>query len=127
MALRYFTNVIKKRSTAFIISDFIDDNLSQDTLTIANRKHDLVAFQIYDKRDAELPDVGLIKMKDAETGERLWVDTSSRKVRMMYKNIWDERKLKFQQMISKAGVDSVSMEASEDYVKALMRLFKMRT
>ena len=126
MALRYFTNIIKKRSTAFIISDFIDDNLSQDTLTIANRKHDLVAFQIYDKRDAELPDVGLIKMKDAETGERLWVDTSSRKVRMMYKNIWDERKLKLQQMISKAGVDSVSMEASEDYVKALMRLFKMR-
>ena len=126
MALRYFTNVIKKRSTAFIISDFIDDNLSQDALTIANRKHDLVAFQIYDRRDAELPDVGLIKMKDAETGERLWVDTSSRKVRMMYKNIWDERKLKLQQMISKAGVDSVSMEASEDYVKALMRLFKMR-
>ena len=70
--------------------------------------------------------LGLIKMKDAETGERLWVDTSSRKVRMMYKNIWDERKLKFQQMISKAGVDSVSMEASDDYVKALMRLFKMR-
>jgi uncharacterized protein (DUF58 family) len=101
MALRYFTNVIKKRSTAFIISDFIDDNLSQDVLTIANRKHDLVAFQIYDRRDAELPDVGLIKMKDAETGERLWVDTSSRKVRMMYKNIWDERKLKFQQMIVK--------------------------
>ena len=126
MALRYFTNVIKKRSTAFIISDFIDDYITQDALTIANRKHDLVAFQIYDRRDAEMPDVGLIKMKDAETGERLWVDTSSRKVRMMYKNIWDERRLKFQQMISKAGIDSVSMEASEDYVKTLMRLFKMR-
>ena len=126
-ALQYFTNVIKKRSTAFLISDFIDDHLSQDALTIANRKHDLVAFQIYDRRDAELPDVGLIKMKDAETGERIWVDTSSRKVRMMYKNIWDERRLRLQQMISKAGVDSVTMEASEDYVKALMRLFKMRT
>ena len=70
-ALQYFTNVIKKRSTAFLISDFIDDHLSQDALTIANRKHDLVAFQIYDRRDAELPDVGLIKMKDAETGERI--------------------------------------------------------
>ena len=134
-ALQYLTNAQKRRCTAFLISDLQDPQFAvTETRTksgvtpiiIASRKHDLNIIQIYDRRDAELPDVGLIKMKDAETGERLWVDTSSRKVRMMYKNIWDERKLKFQQMISKAGVDSVSMEASEDYVKALMRLFKIR-
>lgn len=126
MALRYLTNVIKKRCTAFLISDFIDDNLKQDAFTIANRKHDVAILQVYDKRDTELPAIGLIKMKDAETGERIWVDTNSQKVRMMYKNMWDEKKLDLQRMIKKAGIDGVSVEAGDDYVRALMRLFAMR-
>lgn len=125
-ALKYMTNIIKKRCTAFLISDFIDDNLNADTFTIANRKHDLVALQVYDKRDTELPAVGLVKMKDAETGERVWVDTDSQKVRMMFKNYWDEKRMRLQQMLKKAGVDSVSVKTDDDYVKALIRLFAMR-
>lgn len=126
VALRYFTNVIKKRCTAFIISDFIDDSDMQDALTIANRKHDVVALQVYDKRDTELPDVGLIKMKDAETGERVLVDTSSKRVRDVYKQSWTERQALLRQMTRKAGIDSVSIESSQDYVKSLMMLFNMR-
>ncbi|MGM9805144.1 MAG: DUF58 domain-containing protein [Candidatus Aphodosoma sp.] len=125
-AIRFMTNVIKKRCTAFVISDFIDDNMSQESLTIANRKHDMVFIKLYDRCDAELPPVGLVKMKDSETGERVWVDTSSTKVRMMYKKRWDDRELKTKQMMKKAGIDGISIETSEDYVRALMRLFDMR-
>lgn len=126
VALRYFTNVIKKRCTAFVISDFIDDGDMQDALTIANRKHDVVALQVYDKRDTELPDVGLIKMKDAETGEKILVDTGSRMVRDTYRQAWLERQARIKQMTRKAGIDSVSIESSQDYVKSLMQLFNMR-
>ena len=125
-ALRYFTNAIKKRCTAFVISDFIDTNSFEEALVIANRKHDLVALQVYDKRDSELPPVGLIKVKDAETQQRMWIDTNDRRLRMIYKNNWEENFLKFQHIVRKAGVDAVSIEASEDYVKALMQLFSMR-
>lgn len=126
LALKYLTNVIKKRCTAFIISDFIDDKVTQDSFTIANRKHDVVAIKLYDRRDAELPPVGLVKLKDAETGERLWVDTNSAKVRMMYKSQWEDHCLRLQQMVKKAGIDYVSIEIGDDYVRALMRLFDMR-
>lgn len=125
LALRYFTNVIKKSSTAFIISDFIDSNFDK-VLQIANRKHDIVALQVYDIRETELPDVGLIKLKDAETGTRIWVDTSDIRLRKTYKHAWGERQLALQKCFTKSGVDSVSMSTSEDYVKALMKLFKMR-
>lgn len=124
-ALRYFTNAIKKRSTAFLISDFIDKNFEKE-LTIANRKHDVVALQVYDIRETELPDVGLIKLKDAETGKRIWVDTSDKRLRTTYKHAWGESQLLLQKTFTKSGVDSVSMTTSDDYVKALMRLFKMR-
>lgn len=126
LAVRFLTNVIKKRCTAFVISDFIDDGNIDDVFTIANRKHDVVAFQVYDRRDAELPDVGLIKLRDAETGERVLVDTGSQKVRMLYKNTWNERQFKFSRAFRKAGVDSVSLEVGQDYVKSLMQLFNMR-
>lgn len=126
LALKYLTNVIKKRCTTFIISDFIDDKVTQDSFTIANRKHDVVAIKLYDRRDAELPPVGLVKLKDAETGERLWVDTNSAKVRMMYKSQWEDHCLRLQQMVKKAGIDYVSIEIGDDYVRALMRLFDMR-
>ena len=125
LALRYFTNVIKKSSTAFIISDFIDSNFDKE-LQIANRKHDIVALQVYDIRETELPDVGLIKLKDAETGTRIWVDTSDIRLRKTYKHAWGERQLALQKCFTKSGVDSVSMSTSQDYVKALMKLFKMR-
>ncbi len=124
-ALRYFTNAIKKSSTAFIISDFIDSNFEKE-LTIANRKHDVVALQVYDIRETELPNVGLIKLKDAETGQRIWVDTSDKRLRTTYKHAWGENQLALQKIFTKSGVDSVSMTTNEDYVKALMRLFKMR-
>lgn len=124
-ALRYFTNAIKKRSTAFVISDFLDQNFEKE-LTIANRKHDVVAIQVYDIRETELPDVGLIKLKDAETGKRIWVDTSDKRLRTTYKHAWGENQLTLQKTFTRSGVDSVSMNTSEDYVKTLMKLFKMR-
>ena len=126
LALRYLTNVIKKRCTSFLISDFIDDNLQQDAFTIANRKRDVVALQVYDIRDVEIPPVGLVKFKDAETGQRLWVDTNSSKVREMYKKYWVDSMANLNQMVKYAGIDFVSLEVTEDYVKALMRLFNMR-
>lgn len=124
-ALKYFTNAIKKRSTAFIISDFIDSGFER-TLTIANNKHDIAAMQVYDIREAELPDVGLIKVKDAETGERIWVDTSDKRLRTSYKHKWNERQLALQKTFKQSGVDSVTMSTSDDYVRTLMKLFKLR-
>ena len=124
-ALRYFTNAIKKSSTAFIISDFIDKNFERD-LMIANRKHDIVALQVFDIRETEIPNVGMIKLKDAETGERIWVDTSDKRLRTTYKHSWGEGQLALQKSFTKSGVDLVSMSTSDDYVRVLMKLFKMR-
>lgn len=124
-ALRFLTNVQKKRCTAFLISDFIDDGDVQDAVTIANRKHDLVAVQVYDHRDAELPDLGLVKMCDAETGERMIVDTSSENVRESYKTAWAERQFRMRQILRKAGVNGVSMKSDDDYVKMLRQMFSM--
>ncbi len=124
-ALRYFTDAIKKRSTAFVISDFMDSGFER-TLTIANNKHDIAALQVYDARETELPDVGLIKVKDAETGERIWIDTSDKRLRTAYKHKWNERQLELQKIFKQSGVDTVSMSTSDDYVKALMRLFQLR-
>lgn len=124
-ALKYFTNAIKKRSTAFIISDFMDSGFDR-TLTIANNKHDIAALQVYDVRETELPDVGLIKVKDAETGERVWVDTSDKRLRTAYKHNWNERQLELQKVFKQSGVDTVSMSTSDDYVRALLKLFKLR-
>lgn len=126
LALSYFTNAIKKRSTAFLISDFIDDNF-ENALSITNRKHDIAALQVYDIREAELPNVGLVKLKDAETGERIWFDTCDNRLRKSYRDAWGQNQLKLKQLFTKAGVDYVTTSTSDDYVKALMRLFKMRS
>ncbi len=123
--LRYFTGAIKKRSTAFLISDFMDDNFER-ALRIANQKHDLVALQIYDKRETELPPIGLVKLKDAESGELKWVDTSDRKVRDAYKHWWDKRDQEIQTIFAKSGVDNVKVRTDEDYVRSLISLFKKR-
>jgi len=125
-ALRYLTNVIKKRSTAFVISDFIDTKDFQTDLTIANRRHDIVAIQVYDKRETELPPVGLVRVKDAETGEERQIDASSRAVRNAYRQWWSNQQEKLNQDFKKSKVDSVSVSTDQDYVKALIGLFNMR-
>ena len=124
-ALRYFTNMVKKRCIAFVISDFIDEGFS-DALKIANKKHDLVALRIFDKRENELPNVGLIKIKDAETGKLRWINTSDEKVRWQYavKAIENEGRLK--EMFNKSGIDTANINTSDSYIKPLMNLFKKR-
>lgn len=124
-AIRYFTNAIKKRSISFILSDFIDSGFN-DALSIANRKHDVVALKIFDKRETEIPSIGLVKMKDAETGKYMWVDTTSRKVREQYAQWWINKNNELQEIFKKAGVDFAELSTGEDYVKPLMKLFKKR-
>jgi len=125
-ALKYMTNAIKKRCTAFLISDFINKGSYKDALTIANRKHDVVAIQIYDHREMELPSVGLMKIKDAETGSERWIDTSSGRVRETYKDWWNNRQDEMSNSFKKSRVDFVSIRTDEDYVKALITLFDKR-
>ena len=124
--LQYLTNAIKKRCTTFILSDFIDERDFKSALTIANRKHDVVAIQVYDKRVEELPDVGLMKMVDAESGEDMYIDTSSRKVRALHHKWWVEHQQLLHDVFSKSGVDSISVRTDQDYVKSLMNLFAKR-
>ena len=124
--LQYLTNAIKKRCTTFILSDFIEERDFKNALTIANRKHDVVAIQVYDKRVEELPDVGLMKMADPESGEEVYVDTSSRKVRALHRKWWIESQVRLRDTFSKSGVDSISVRTDRDYVKSLMNLFAKR-
>lgn len=125
-SLEFFTNAIKKRCTAFLLSDFIDTGDYSNAMTIANRKHDLVAIQVYDRRLVELPKIGLMKMRDAETGEEMYIDTSSAKVQNAQKEWWSGQKAKLESTLRKSRVDSVSVRTDEDYVKALMQLFAKR-
>ncbi len=124
--LRYMTGAIKKRCTAFLISDFIDKAPYKDALSIANNKHDLIAVQVYDKRETTLPDVGLMKICDAETGAEQWIDTSSAKTRTAYNNWWEGRQDLMTESMKKSRVDYVTIATDEDYVKALMSLFLRR-
>ncbi len=124
-ALRFLTNAIKKRSTAFLISDFLDDNF-EDALKIASKKHDIVGLKIYDLRDTELPSIGLIKLLDAESGEDIWVDTTSNYIRDLYRHSWRKNSEDLNDMLSKLGVDYIQISTNEDYVKPLMNLFKRR-
>jgi uncharacterized protein (DUF58 family) len=124
-ALRYFTNVIKKRCTAFLISDFIDKGF-ENAIKIANRKHDIIAVKIYDERETEIPNIGLIKVKNAETGKKIWVDTSNAKVRSNY-FIWSKRTdKKLDNLFTRSGVDVAKIRTDQDYVKPLINLFKRR-
>ncbi len=126
VSLEFLTNAIKKRCTAFLLSDFIDTGDYCDAMTIANRKHDLVAIQVYDRRLAELPKAGLVKMRDAESGEEMYIDTSSAKVQKAQKEWWRAQKERLDTMLRKSRVDSVSVRTDQDYVKALMQLFAQR-
>ncbi len=125
-AVEFLTSVSKRRCTAFLLSDFYvrEDFLQQ--LTIANRKHDVVAIQVYDKRARELPDVGLMKIVDAESGFEQYVDTSSRRLREAYRRYWLSRQTQLQETFAKCNVDNVSIATDEDYVKLLLGLFKQR-
>ena len=125
--LKYLTNAIKKRCTAFLISDFIDKGGFKDALTVANRKHDMVAIQVYDQRETELPAVGLMKIKDAETGQERWIDSGSARVREAYKLWWEKRQTAMSDTFKKCRVDAVSIRTEDDYVKALIALFDKRS
>jgi uncharacterized protein (DUF58 family) len=127
LALKYMTGAIKKRCTAFIISDFIDIVDFKTDLTIANRKHDIVAIQVYDKREAELPSVGLMYVHDAETDQQRLIDTSSAVVRDTYKKWWNNLQVSLSDTFKKSKVDSISISTDQDYVRALMNLFNLRS
>ena len=124
-ALRYVTNAIKKRSICFAISDFNDENF-EDALKLCNKKHDVVALQIYDQRETELPNVGLIELKDAESGEVILVDTSKDSVRKEFKKNWDSREKKQKEIFARSGVDHTKIRNDQSYVQPLMLLFKKR-
>lgn len=123
--IKFLTNVIKKRATAFIISDFLCDDF-EDALKIAARKHDLAGLHIFDPRDYEIPDIGLARFSDPETGELRWVDTSLSSVRENYKKFRQKRLAEIKKSLSKCGVDYASMITGKDYVKPLLGLFKAR-
>lgn len=126
MALRYLTNAIKKRCTAFLLSDFIDTSDYKQALKIANRKHDLVSIQVYDKLSTELKPLGLMKVNDPETGVDQWVDTSSKKVRETYRKWWTNQQNEMDLAFKQSKVDSISVSTDDDYVKLLLMLFKKR-
>jgi uncharacterized protein (DUF58 family) len=126
LALRYMTNAIKKRCTTFLISDFIDTGDYKPALRIANRKHDIVAIQVYDKLSTRLPSLGLMKVKDPESGGEMWIDTSSRNVRNDYAKWWLDRQAEMMLTFKQSSVDNVSVSTEDDYAKALLLLFQRR-
>ncbi len=125
-ALKYFNNVIKKRCTAFLLSDFVGANNYENSIKIANRKHDLIALRLYDKAEEELPNIGLVPMLDAETDRVQWVNTSSKTVQKEYKIKALKQRDYLQDTFKKGGIDNTQIGTHEDYVKPLMALFKRR-
>ncbi len=126
MAIEFLTQVMKRRCTAFILSDFYARSDFDNALTICNRKHDVAAIQIYDQRARELPAVGLMTVRDAETGHEMVIDTSSKRLRMAHTAYWMGRQAQLRQTFSRSNVDHISIATNEDYVKKLMALFAMR-
>ena len=126
LGIEFLTRVMKRRCTAFLLSDFYVRSDFEKVLTIANRKHDVVAIQVYDPRAKELPNVGLMKVSDAETGHEMVIDTSSSKLRRAHTAYWLQREASLRQTFNKSNVDNISIATNEDYVKNLMRLFAMR-
>lgn len=125
-AVEYFADALKRRCTTFLISDFIDKSDYRKALSVACNRHEVMALQIYDRRDAELPDVGLVRMRDLETGELAWVDTSKKSARQAYSRQWYDRQQAMAQTMRRARVDFASIATDEDYVKSLLALFKTR-
>ena len=125
-AVQYLTQALKRRCTAFLLSDFMDQKDFRQPLTIANRKHDVVAIQVYDRRIQELPDVGLMKVRDAETGFERFIDTSDRRMREAQRQWWRQRSEYLHDTFSRSNIDSVSVRTDQDYVVALKNLFAKR-
>ena len=129
-AVRYLTNVNKKRCTTFILSDFMnsprDKTALEDALKIAGSKHDLVGIRVYDEREAVMPDVGIVELQDAETGSKVWVDTSSRRVREHYEQSWAERNEAINELLRRNRIDTAMISTDGDYVAELIKLFKQR-
>ena len=124
-ALTYFTNMVKKRSICFLLSDYLAEGYER-ALRLAARRHDVIGLHLYDPREKELPDVGLIHARDAESGQAQWVDTGSRTVRRRYQEWYDRHQEYYRSAFKKAGADSLSLETTEDYTKGLLRFFKSR-
>jgi uncharacterized protein (DUF58 family) len=123
--LRFLTNAIKKRCTAFIISDFIVPDF-EEALRIASNKHDIVALKVFDQVEKAIPDIGLIKVLDSETGNEKWIDTSSGTTRQAYEKWWTDHLENIKSIFKRCGVDSAELRTDLDYVKPLMKLFKNR-
>ncbi len=126
MAVRYFADAMKRRCTTFVISDFIDQSDYRQAMNVASNRHELMALQVYDKRDSTMPDVGLMRVADLETGKSRWVDTSSARVRNLYGKWWYDRQQAMVETLRSCRVDFTSIATDEDYVKALLALFKNR-
>ena len=126
MAVEFLTRVMKRRCTAFLLSDFFDRSPYENQLTICNRKHDVVAIQVYDQRAKEMPDVGLMRIQDAETGHEMVIDTSSKKLRRAHAAHWLRHQAEKRTVFNKSNVDHISISTKDDYVKSLMSLFSMR-
>ena len=124
--LRFLTSAIKRRTTAFLISDFMTGSDFERELRIAANKHDLVALRITDRREMEIPKVGLVKFRDAETGQERWVDTSSRAWHNAYQKMIKDESLNLNRLFTKQGIDNTLIYTDEDYVKPMMQLFKKR-
>ena len=130
-ALRYLTNAIKKKCTAFLLSDMIDVNSDgspryEDALKVAVNRHDLSVIEVYDPRERSIPDIGLVNIKDSETGRTAWVNTSDRKMRLAYEEWFRNLEQTSSRLFMKYNVDKVSIAVDDDYVKGLMTLFKNR-
>ena len=126
-ALEYLTRAIKRRCTAFVLSDFLDGKNFLQPLSIANRKHDVVAIQVYDRRVEELPPIGLVRMHDAENDTDITIDTSSQAVRKAQAQWWQGSRQRLKDVFSRSNVDSVSIRTDQNYVEALMGLFARRS
>jgi len=126
-AVEFLTSVLKRRCTAFLMSDFYVHDDFRNALTICNRKHDVVAVQVYDQRAKTLPDVGLMRIRDAETGHEMYIDTSDKRLRRTHTTYWANRQKALDDIFRKSNVDKISIATNEDYVKAMMQLFAMRS
>jgi len=126
-AVEFMTNAIKRRCTVFVLSDFFNKGDFSSQLTVANRRHDVVALQIYDQRLTELPNIGIIKIRDAETHDEIYIDTSSRRTRQMHHEWWVRNQMFLRDIFTKSNVDNISIRTDEDFVKALMLLFRKRS
>ena len=128
--LRFLAAVSKKRTTSFLLSDFMDSEADaaafEEALKITGGRHDLVGIRVYDHREQELPDVGILELEDAETGEKVWIDSSSRRVREAYANDWARRNQRIETMLKQNRIDTATVATDEDYVAALIKLFKQR-